>query len=117
MKQKVVILKNVALFIVSLLAAILLWPFAVAGIAAYFVAGMKFNRWVASGFALLSVLVWRLPMGEWPLSIGSGSPAYWYVEIVFGVVNWALAAIFVSAFARWPEKLVEGCKSVMGKPA
>ena len=110
-------IKVIALSIVSLVAAIILWPFSVAGIVAYFVSGMRFNRWVSSGFALLAAIVWRLATGEWPLRIGDGSSSHWYIEAFCGIVNWALASIFVSAFNLAPTKLVEGYRSMVSRTA
>ncbi len=117
MKRKVTILKAVALIIVSLVAAIFFWPFAVGGIVAFFVSGMRFNRWISSVVALLTAVGWRLFLGEWPLMIGGGLLTNWYLEAFHGIVNWALAAIFVTAFAHWPAMLVKGYKSTAPKPA
>ena len=110
-------MKVIALIIVSLVAAIFFWPFAVAGIVAFLVSGMRFNRWVSSVFALLTAVAWRLSLGEWPLRIGDGSLTSWYYEVFQGIVSWALAAIFVSTFAQWPTKLAEGYRSARTKPA
>ena len=104
-------MKVIVLSAVSLVIAIFLWPFAVAGISAFFVSGMRFNGWVSSVFALLAAVCWRLAVGEWPLQIGEGASTIWYLETFRGIVNWAFASIFVSAFAHWPAKLVEGYRS------
>jgi hypothetical protein len=117
MKQAANMIKVIALSTISLVAAVILWPFSVAGVIAYLVSGMRFNRWVSSGFALLAAVAWRLATGVWPLRIGDGSTGYWYVEAMSAIVNWALAAIFVSAFALWPTKLVEGYRSMVDRTA
>jgi hypothetical protein len=117
MNRATTILKVIALSIVSLVAAIFFWPFAVAGISAFFVSGMRFNRRVSSAFALLAAVCWRLGVGEWPLRIGEGSSTILYLEAFRGIVNWAFASIFVSAFAHWPAKLVEGYRSTAANSA
>jgi|GEM_PF-3032355 len=117
MKQAANMIKVIALSTISLVAAVILWPFSVAGVIAYLVSGMRFNRWVSSGFALLAAVGWRLATGVWPLRIGDGSTGYWFVEAMSAIVNWALAAIFVSAFALWPTKLVEGYRSMVDRTA
>lgn len=117
MKPIVHALKIVGLSIISLIAAIFLWPFAVAGVSAFFVSGMKFNRAVLAAFALLAAVCWRLALGEWPLRIGEGSSTVWYLEMFRGIVNWAFASIFVSAFTHWPAKLLDGYRSAVTKSA
>lgn len=107
----------IAMCFVSIVAAIFLWPFAVAGIIAYFASGMRFNRWVSSGAALLTAIIWRLTAGEWQMRVGDSLPANWYIEIFHGILNWAVAAIFVSAFACWPVYFVEGYRSRLTSPA
>jgi hypothetical protein len=117
MKRTANITKEIVLGIAFLIAAIFLWPFAVAGVLAFLASGMKFNRWISSGFALIATIVWRLAFGEWALRIGGGASAVWYLEAFHAVVNWALAAIFVSAFAHFPAMLKEGYRSTATKPA
>lgn len=117
MKRKANLVKMIALTTLSLVAAIFFWPFAVGGIVAFFVCGMRYNRWVSSAFALFIAIVWRLSIGEWPLRIGDGTLNSWYFEVFHGMLNWALAAIFVSSFARWPAMLIGGYKTAETKPA
>lgn len=117
MKRTTNLVKIIALTTLSLVAAIFFWPFAVGGMVAFFVSGMRYNRWVSSAFALFIAIVWRLSVGEWPLRIGDSTVNSWYFEAFHGIVNWALAAIFVSSFALWPAMLIEGYKSAATKPA
>ena len=72
---------------------------------------------MSSAFALVAAITWRLSFGGWPLRVGSGSFEVWYLEMLLGVVNWALASIFVSAFAQWPVMFIEGYRSKQTKPA
>jgi hypothetical protein len=106
MKCMTKMLKLIAILILALLATLIGWPFSVAGILAYLVSGMKFNRWISSLFALLAVVTSRMVYERWPLWIGSFSDAHWSIEIFFGVLNWALAAIVVSIFAHWSVRFV-----------
>ncbi len=104
-------LKLVLLSLVGLAAAVVLWPFAIAGLLAYALAGMTFNRWVSSGVALGLVVGWRVFIGGWVIRIGDSASQSWYLELLPGIVSWALAAIFVSAFAQWPTKFRDGYRS------
>ena len=117
MNRTAKIVKVIALTMMSLVAAIFFWPFAIGGIVAFFVSGMRFNRRVSSVLALLTAVAWRLSLGEWPVRIGDDSLTSWYFEVSNGIVSWALAAIFVSAFAQWPTMLVGEYKSARTKPA
>lgn len=110
MKRIVNMMKVIAVSLISVVVAIFLWPFFAAGVFSYFASGMRFNRWLSSAFALLAAVIWRLGFGEWPLRVGSGSATNWYIETFLAVVNWAFAAIFVSAFAHGTAKVVEGYK-------
>jgi hypothetical protein len=104
-------MKGIALTIASLLAAIFFWPYAVAGIGAFLVSGLRFNRWISSVCALLAASCWRIAVGEWAFQVGGGSFAGWDSEVIHGILNWGLGAIFVSAFAQLPEMLVDRYKS------
>jgi hypothetical protein len=117
MNRTAKIVKIIALTIMSLAAMIIFWPFAIAGIVAFLASGMRFNRWVSSACAILAAVIWRLAAGEWSLRFGDGSFVGWYSEAFHGIVNWALAAIFVSGFAHWCAMLVEGYKSAATEPA
>ena len=99
------------LCLVALVATVLLWPFAVTGLLAVILSGMKFNRWVSSALALVLAIVWRITTGGWIIRIGDSTPEYWYFEVLPGIVSWAIAAIFVSGFAQWPAKFLEGYRS------
>jgi hypothetical protein len=99
------------LCLVALVAAVVLWPFAVTALLALVLSGMKFNRWVSSGLALVLVAVWRLTTGGWIIQIGDSTPEYWYFEVLPGIVSWAIAAILVPGFAQWPAKFIEGYRS------
>jgi hypothetical protein len=103
------------LSLVALVATVILWPFAVAGLLALVLSGMKFNRWVSSGLALVLVVVWRIVTGGWIIRIGDSTPEYWYYETLPGIVSWALAAILVPGFAQWPAKFLEGYRSRLSK--
>jgi len=103
------------LSLVALVATVILWPFAVAGFLALFLSGMKFNRWVSSGLALVLVVAWRIVTGGWIIRIGDSSPEYWYYETLPGIVSWALAAILVPGFAQWPARFLEGYRSRLSK--
>lgn len=98
----------VILCAVSMCAMAVLWPFAVAGVLSLAISGMKFNRRVSSGLALVLVLVWRAVKGSWIISIGDPTPEFWYYDLLPGLVSWAVAAILVPGFAQWPSKFAEG---------
>lgn len=104
--MKIVIL--VLLCIVALVAAVVLWPFAVTGFLVLVVSGIKSNRWWSSGLSLALVVVWRITTGEWPVRIGDSTSESWHFEVLPGMVSWALATILVSGFAQWPAKFLEG---------
>lgn len=99
------------LCLVALVATVLLWPFAVTGLLAVAVSGMKFNRWVSSSLAFVLAVVWRLTTGGWIVRIGDSNLEYWYYELLPGIVSWAIAAIFVAGFAQWPTKFLERYRS------
>jgi hypothetical protein len=108
-------LMNILIFaflsLVALVATVILWPFAVAGFLALALSGMKFNRWISSGLALVLVVVWRIVTGGWIIRVGDSTPEHWYYETLPGIVSWALAAILVPGFAKWPAKFLEGYRS------
>lgn len=108
MKQAIIMTKMMSMCVVALLAVIFFWPFAVAGITAFFVSGLKFNRWISSATAMVTVIIWRLSVHEWPMRIGPSVFTHWYMEVILGTVNWAFAAIFVSGFAHWPSMFIRG---------
>jgi len=101
-------MKKVFLHICTIVLAIVLWPFAITGAVSYFISGMRFNRWVSSGLSLCLAVTLRVTSGRWLIYLGEGAPSAWYFELLFGVINWALAAIFVSAFAQSIIKFREG---------
>lgn len=105
----------VLLSLVALVATVILWPFAVAGLLALVISGMRFNRWVSSGLALVLVVVWRIVTGGWIIRIGDSTPEHWYYETLPGIVSWALASILVPGFAQWPAKFREGYRSRLSK--
>ena len=115
MKSPKSILKFAFFCLLALIAAVALWPFAVAGMLAFALSGMKFNRWVSSGAAVSLVVFWRMMSGVWIVRIGDSAPEHWYFEILPGIVSWAIAVIFVSAFAQWPEKFREGRRETAQK--
>ena len=95
----------------ALVATVLLWPFAVTGLLAVILSGMKFNRWISSALAIILAFAWRMTTGSWIIRIGDSTPEYWYLEVLPGIVSWAIAAILVSGFAQWPTKFLDGYRS------
>jgi hypothetical protein len=49
------------LSLVALVATVILWPFALAGFLALALSGLKFNRWISSGLALVLVVKHNKP--------------------------------------------------------
>jgi hypothetical protein len=72
---------------------------------------MKFNRFVSSAVALVVAFCWRAITGDWQVRIGDRAPDRWYLEILPGIVSWALAAIFVAFFSQLVAKFIEGYRS------
>jgi hypothetical protein len=105
------IIKLALLNILALAVAIVFWPYAIAGLFAFAICGMKFHRWVSSCVALIYVVAGRIINGEWRIKIGDSPPYHWYFEILLGIVSWALAAIIISAFAQWPSEIIKGYRS------
>jgi hypothetical protein len=99
------------LCLAALAVTLILWPFAIAGLLALVLSGMKLNRWVSIGIALILVVVWRIVTGGWIIHIGTSNPLHWYYELLPGFVSWAFAAILVPGFAQWPAKFIEGYRS------
>ena len=104
-------LKIVAFSVITLVCAMILWPFAIAGVVAYFLSGMRENRWVLSGIALIAAVLLRLASGSWSVELASGPTGDLFTESMHGLLNWAFAAILVSAFATYPAKFIEGYRS------
>jgi hypothetical protein len=115
MNQFMNTLKFALFILVALVASVILWPFAVAGYLAFFISGMKFNRWVSSGLAIALVIVWRIVNGKWIFYIGDSNPEHWDAETVSGILSWAVSCIFVPIFALWPAKFLEGYRSRLSK--
>ena len=99
------------LCLISLILAAAFWPFAVGGLLAVVLSGMKFNRFVSSAVALFVAVCWRAITGDWQVRIGDGAPDRWHLEILPGIVSWALAAIFVAFFSKLAAKFIEGYRS------
>jgi general stress protein CsbA len=106
-------LKFALLNLLALGVAILFWPYALAALFALAISGMKLNRWVSSVVAFALVVAWRVVSGEWIITIGDTNPGRWYFEVLPGIVSWAFAASFVSAFAQWPAEFLEGYRSAI----
>jgi hypothetical protein len=103
--------KFALLNLIALTAAVVFWPYATAGLFASALCGMRFHRRVSSGIALALVSVLGIMNGDWIVRIGESAPEHWYFEMLPGTVSWVLAAILVSAFSQWPEKILEGYRS------
>jgi membrane protein implicated in regulation of membrane protease activity len=95
----------VLLCIMAIVAASYLLPFALAGILAFVISGMKFNNLISSCVALALVAYWRISNGEWMFYLNDSVPKNWYYESFCGIVSWAMSAIFVSIFA-WLASIV-----------
>ncbi len=95
-----------------MLAAFILWPYAIAGVFASLVCGLKFNRWASSLSALGLAILMRMIRGKWNIVISEAQPYGWYYELFLGIVSWAAASIFVAGFARWPSEFRRGYTTV-----
>jgi hypothetical protein len=98
--------------LLSLLAAVILFPYAIAGLLASAVYGFRFNRWVSAFASLALAIVLRLVTDKWSFVVASARLDEWYYEITLGIISWAITSIFVSAFARWPSEVRKGYNSV-----
>jgi hypothetical protein len=107
-----IILKVTLLNLIALFAAFILWPYAITGIFASLVCGMKFNRWVSSLSALALAITMRIVRGKWITVVSEAQPHDWYYELFLGIVSWAVASIFVAGFARWPSEFRKGYTTV-----
>ncbi|MDC0088043.1 hypothetical protein OAI07_00715 [Akkermansiaceae bacterium] len=103
-------MKAISIRIITILLALLLWPFSITALLSYFISGMKFNRWISSVSALGLVLISRILSGKWIITLGGrlnlGESHAWYLEILFGFFSWSLAAIIVAAFVQSTVKSV-----------
>jgi len=105
------IFKFTLLNLIALAVAVIFWPYALAGLFASAISRMKYHYWVSSSVALVLVVAWRIIWGEWHITIGSWNPEHWYFEPLPGIVSWAFADIFVSAFAQCPAEFLKGYRS------
>lgn len=105
------ILKLLFLSLLTLIVAVMLWPYAIGGVFVFFLSVKKFNYFVSPCVALGVVSLWRFITGQWHIRVGDAVPEHWYYEILPGILSWALATIFVSAFAMFPAKFLEGYRS------
>jgi hypothetical protein len=105
-------LLTVLLCIVAFVGASYLLPYALAGVLALILSGMKFNNLMSSSVALALVAYWRIDTGEWMFYLNDSVPKNWYFESFRGIVSWAISAIFVSIFA-WLGSIIT--RRVRGK--
>ena len=111
MKKTIATLKILLLGAILLGVSILFWPFVLPGIALWCIFRGLYSQWITPIAALAIILFWRLSMHSWPVHIGDGSTHAWYVELMAGIVSWALASIFVSAGYLAPKLFIAGLYS------
>ena len=53
------------------------------------------SRWISSGVALAIVIIVRLYLGSWSSQFGGIGSGAWHIEIILGILNWAVAAAVI----------------------
>ena len=117
MKNTIATHKILILGAILIGVSILFWPFVLPGCALWYIFRGRYSQWITPIAALTIVLIWRLSMNSWPVHIGDSSTHAWYVELLAGVVSWALASIFVSAGYFAPKLFIEGLNSRSSRQA
>jgi hypothetical protein len=110
MKKAIATLKLILLGAILLGILIFFWPFVLSGLVLWCVFRGRYSQWITPIAALTIVLTWRLSMNSWPVHIGDSSTHAWYVDLLAGIVSWALASIFVSAGYLTPKLFIEGLR-------
>jgi hypothetical protein len=108
MKNPTTALKILLFGTVVVAISVFFWPFVLPGLILWLIFRGRYDHWIAPLAALTIVLIWRLSLNSWPIHIGDGSTNVWYVELLMGVVSWALASIFVGAGYLTPKFFLEG---------
>ena len=117
MKKTIATLKILLLGIILLGALILFWRFVLPGLVLWCIFRGRNSQWITAIAALTIVLIWRFSTSNWPVYIGGHSAHAWYVELLAGIVSWALASIFVSAGYLTPTFFIEGLYSKSARQA
>jgi hypothetical protein len=117
MKKTIATLKIILLGGILLGVSILFWPFVLPGLVLWCIFRGSNSQWITGIAALTIVLIWRLLTSNWPVYIGDYSAHAWYVELLAGIVSWALVSIFVSAGYLTPTMFIEGLYSRSSRQA
>ena len=70
--------------------------YVIPGLLLWWVFRERYRGWMEAATALLVVLILRFSTGEWPMRIGGHSSGEWLVEVMLGIVSWAIGAILVN---------------------
>lgn len=107
--------KLIAIALLILVSAVLLWPYALMGLLLAIVKRGRSIRWYFAVLALCLVITWRLTIGHWPVSIGERGDTRWLIELSSGIVSWCLSSIFVAMFYRIPTNLMSGFRDASSR--
>ena len=110
MKTFAAILKIVILSLIGIGILSLFWPFVIPGMLLWWIFRERYQGWVGSAVALLVVLILRFSMGEWQMRVGGQSSGEWYVEVMLGIVSWAVGSILVTVGYNIPGYFLGGLR-------
>ena len=90
--MKLNLIKRVAAWIGTVGLLVIAWPFS---IPATLLAAFKpeYPRWVGSILVLIVVVGLRVMQGGWVLHVGDTPSGQWYMELISGILFWAVGAI------------------------
>jgi hypothetical protein len=111
MKKTIATLKILLLGAILLGVSIFFWQYVLSGLVLSCIFRGRYSQWITPIAALTIVLIWRLSMSNWPVHIGDSTVYAWYVDLLAGIVSWALASIFVGAGYVLPKLFIEGLNS------
>ncbi len=85
--------------------------YVIPGLLLWWIFRERYRGWMGAATALLVVLILRFSTGEWPMRIGGHSSGEWFVEVMLGILSWAIGSILVNVgyniaryFFGWAER-------------
>lgn len=108
MKIASAILKIVVLGLIGIGALSLFGVYVIPGMLLWWILRGRYEGWMGAATALLIVLILRLSMDAWPMRIGGQSSGEWFVELMLGIVSWAIGSILVTAGYNLPRFFLDG---------
>lgn len=117
MSQSINIIKLTLLILLGTFFMVLFGYYLIPGILLGIILRNHPAKWPVPLLALGIVLTMWFTTGKWAIRIGDMTDDPWYVLCLAGLIQWALAFVFVSAGYMMPKTFLEGYKSRKKQPA